>query len=135
MHGFPQHRISRVIRVLSAAALLAVFCTSTSLAAGGGTSRSPQLGGTWKGRYSGSYSGTFTIRWRQLQSGRLKGQITLSNPAGSYGISGTVHRGSISFGVVAAGATYSGTVSGKSMSGHYKTGNGGSGTWSAHKTS
>jgi hypothetical protein len=46
-----------------------------------------------------------------------------------------VHGSTIRFGTVGSSAiTYSGTASGKSMSGTYHT-PGGGGTWSAHKTS
>jgi hypothetical protein len=65
---------------------------------------------------------------------RLSGSIALSNPSGKYGISGSVHGSAITFGAVGAGATYTGSVSGKSMSGSYKSPQGG-GKWSAHKTS
>jgi hypothetical protein len=45
-------------------------------------------------------------------------------------------RGStIAFGAVGAGATYTGTVSGTSMSGKYQAAGTTGGTWSAHKTS
>jgi hypothetical protein len=44
-----------------------------------------------------------------------------------------VHGSAINFGAVGAGATYTGKVSGKSMSGNYESPKGG-GTWSAHKT-
>lgn len=91
------------------------------------------LAGTWSGSYSGAYSGTFTLKWRQSGSD-LTGHIKLSNPNGSYICTGHVHNGSIRFGVVAAGASYKGTVSGSSMSGTYTTLHGG-GSWSAHKTS
>ena len=90
---------------------------------------------SWKGSYSGSYSGTFTIHWRLKASGALTGKITLSRPQGTYGISGKVRGFAITFGAVGAGATYTGSVSGSSMSGKYKTGDGGSGHWNAHKTS
>ena len=77
--------------------------------------------------------GEFTLQWTQSRSS-LHGSITLSNPHGKYPITGTVHGKAIQFGAVGAGATYTGSVSGKSMSGSYKTGKGG-GKWSAHKTS
>lgn len=48
-------------------------------------------------------------------------------------MTGSVHHGKISFGAVAVGAAYTGTWSGKKMSGHYNTPKGG-GPWSAHKT-
>jgi hypothetical protein len=125
--------IPGTIAVLSVAALLAVCCSSTSVAATRPTSK-PKLAGIWSGKYSGSYSGTFTLHWR-LTGSKLRGSINLSNPHGTYGITGSVHRNAIQFGAVGAGATYTGSVVGKTMSGHYKTGNGGSGSWSAHKTS
>jgi hypothetical protein len=95
------------------------------------------LGGIWSGSYSGSYRGTFTIHWTQSRSGALTCSITLSSPHGTYPINGKVNRNLISFGAVGVGATYSGSVAfgGKSMSGHWKSGDGGSGSWSAHKKS
>jgi len=94
---------------------------------------SVSLSGTWSGTYSGSYSGTFKLHWTQSGS-KLTGSITLSNPKGRYGIGGSVRGKVIQFGAVGAGATYTGSVSGKSMSGHYKSPAGG-GSWSAHKVS
>jgi hypothetical protein len=90
------------------------------------------LAGTWSGRYGGAYSGTFTIHWRQVGS-QLRGSITLSRPSGTFSITGSVRGAAIKFGAVGAGATYTGSVSGRTMSGHYKTAQGG-GTWSAHKS-
>jgi hypothetical protein len=133
MHRSLRHGTPRVIAVLSVAALLAVCCSSTSIGATGPAAK-PKLAGIWSGRYSGAYSGTFTLHWR-LTGTKLRGSIALSNPHGTYGITGSVHRNAIQFGAVGAGATYTGSVFGTSMSGHYKTGNGGSGSWSAHKTS
>ena len=133
----PQHRISRVIPVVSfAAALLVICCSSASTAApmpSSSKQSTPGLAGTWSGRYSGAVSGTFTLRWTQSGS-TLRGSIKLSNPPGRYPITGTVHSGKISFGAVGVGATYTGTVSGRSMSGRWKSANRG-GTWSARKTS
>lgn len=134
MHRLRQHVTSRLLPALCVGALLAVVCSGASMASGTSTSN-VRLGGTWKGSYSGSYSGTFTIQWRQKSSGALTGKITLSRPQGTYGISGKVRGATITFGAVGAGATYSGSVSGSSMSGRYRTGDGGSGHWSAHKTS
>ena len=116
-------------RIPVVAALLALACSTTALAAG--ASSSPKLAGTWSGSYSGAYSGKFTLRWTQSGS-KLKGTIALSNPQGRYGITGGVRGSAIKFGAVDVGATYTGSVSGKSMSGHFKT-PGGGGTWSAHK--
>ena len=129
-----QHATSRLFAVLTVAALLAVVCSSSSLAAGASPST---LGGTWAGSYSGSYSGNFTIHWKQGRAGALTGTISLSRPHGTYPITGKANRNLISFGAVGVGATYSGSVAfgGKSMSGHWKSGDGGSGSWSAHKTS
>ena len=134
MHRLRQHVTSRLLPALWVAALLAVVCSSASIASGTSASNA-KLGGIWSGSYSGSYAGTFTIHWRQKSSGALTGTITLSRPHGTYGISGKVRGFAITFGAVGAGATYTGSVSGSSMSGHYKTGDGGSGHWSAHKTS
>jgi hypothetical protein len=95
------------------------------------------LSGKWSGHYSGSYSGTFTLTWRQTGS-RLHGVIHLSNPGDTLPINGTVNGGAISFGTVGSTAiTYSGTVSGDSMSGNYKvhSANGSTGgPWSASKS-
>jgi hypothetical protein len=124
-----RRRISRLVPVLSVAIFVAICCSATAFAAV--SASRPQLAGTWSGKYSGAYSGTFTLRWTQSGS-RLSGSIALSNPRGKYGISGSVHGSAITFGAVGAGATYTGSVSGKSMSGRYKTAQGG-GPWSAHK--
>ena len=48
--------------------------------------------------------------------------MALSNPRGTYPINGSVKGSAIMFGAVGAGATYTGSVSGTSMSGRYKTG-------------
>ena len=118
-----------VLPGLSAVALVAV-CAGTAIAAPNASA--PKLAGTWSGHYSGAFSGTFTLHWTQSGS-RLSGSISLSSPKGRYGISGAVHGTAITFGAVGAGATYTGSVSGKSMSGRYKSPKGG-GPWSAHKS-
>jgi hypothetical protein len=129
MHTHFTRRTRRAFLALWAATLLAVCCTATALAT---TPTRSTLAGTWVGSYSGAFSGTFRFTWAQTGS-KLHGSIHLSNPPGSYGISGFVGRaGGIQFGVVGAGATYKGTVSGNSMSGTYKSPQGG-GSWSAHK--
>jgi hypothetical protein len=89
------------------------------------------LAGTWSGQYSGAFSGTFTLHWTGSGS-TLSGSITLSKPAGTYSVTGSVKGSAISFGAVSAGAKYSGSVSGTSMSGSYTSPAGG-GSWSAHK--
>ena len=125
------------------AALLA-FALSTAVvltvAAGSGWAKpkpikkaASTLSGTWLGQYSGGYNGTFTLHWTQSGS-KLTGTITLSQPRGTSSVNGTVHGSTISFGAVSAGATYTGSVSGKSMSGSYKAYPKG-GSWSAKKTS
>jgi hypothetical protein len=94
------------------------------------------LSGTWNGRYSGAYGGTFRLTWHQSGT-HLHGMITISNPGGTLPINGTVNGSAISFGTVGSTAiTYSGTVSGNSMSGNYEihTANGTpGGPWSAKK--
>jgi hypothetical protein len=132
-----QDRIARVIPVVSvAAALLVICCSSTSIAAPthfSSKQSTPKLAGNWSGRYSGAVSGTFTLRWTQSGS-TLRGSIKLSNPPGRYPITGIVRGSKISFGAVGVGATYTGMVSGRSMSGSWKSANR-RGTWSARKTS
>jgi hypothetical protein len=93
----------------------------------------PVLSGSWKGTYSGAYTGTFVLRWTQSTS-KLTGTINLSTAPGSVTIDGTVAGGRIQFGTVGSQAiTYTGSVSGSSMSGQFKVadGAGGSGAWSA----
>ena len=125
--GFSPFRSILLVSLVSA--LLAVCWSAAAL----GAAR-PQLAGKWSGKYSGAFSGTFTLTWKETGT-KLSGTITLSNPHGSYGISGKVNRTSISFGAVGVGATYSGSVStsGKSMSGRWKSPQGG-GSWSAKKS-
>lgn len=95
------------------------------------------LSGKWSGQYSGSYNGTFKLSWHQSGS-HLHGTITISNPGSTLPINGTVNGSAISFGTVGSTAiTYTGTVSGNSMSGTYKVagGNGSTGgPWSASKS-
>ena len=103
-----------------------------SSSGGGSTSQgSDDLSGKWAGRYAGTFSGTFTLNWLQNGS-KLHGTITLST-SGTVPVNGTVEGDSIKFGTVGSTAvTYTGTVSGNSMSGSYDTPSGG-GHWSAHK--
>jgi len=95
------------------------------------------LAGSWSGQYSGSYSGTFTLTWTQSGS-NLHGTIHISNPAGTLPINGTVSGTAIRFGTVGSMAiTYSGTVSGSSMSGSYQVhaqGGAAGGPWNAAKS-
>jgi hypothetical protein len=97
------------------------------------SSQDSGLSGKWSGQYSGTYSGTFTLDWQQSGS-KLSGTIVLK-PGGTQSVNGTVDGTSIKFGTVGGpGITYTGSVSGSSMSGSYQTPNGG-GSWSAHTTS
>jgi hypothetical protein len=95
-----------------------------------------ELSGTWSGQYSGTFQGTFVLDWQQSGS-NLSGTIKLSSESGTDDVNGTVNGGTISFGTVGSQAiTYSGSVSGDSMSGSYKvqtpSGSVG-GSWSATK--
>jgi hypothetical protein len=93
------------------------------------------LSGRWTGRYSGAYSGTFNLSWQQSGSS-LRGRITLSSAGGTERLNGTVKGTKITFGTVGSAAiTYSGTVSGNSMSGAYQVGGASGGNWSATKSS
>ena len=130
-------RQARRIELASAVAgsrSLALACCGTALAAASthAPSRS-KLAGTWTGSYGGAVSGHFTIHWKKTGS-RLHGTITLSNPSGTYGIGGSVHKGKIKFGAVSVGAKYKGKWKGSSMSGTWTSPQGG-GSWSATKSS
>jgi hypothetical protein len=107
---------------------------ATAGAATNGRLARGSLTGTWSGTYRGAYHGTFTLHWTQSKS-RLTGTIKLSSNVGRTNITGTVQGRTIRFGTVgnARAITYSGSVSGTSMSGTYKAGGAG-GSWSAHKT-
>ena|SRR5438105_492234 len=106
---------------------------ATTAAATNGRLAGDSLTGTWSGRYGGAYHGTFTLHWTQSRS-RLTGTIKLSS-VGKTNITGSVRGSTIRFGTVgnANAITYTGSVSGRSMSGTYKTGGAG-GSWSAHRT-
>jgi hypothetical protein len=114
---------------------LAVVAVAAALLAGqlsAAHAASSSLSGSWSGKYSGAYHGTFSLRWTQSGS-QLLGTIKLSTTKAVLGIKGSVRSGSIKFGTVGGpGITYSGSASGSSMSGRYKT-PGGGGAWSAHK--
>lgn len=97
------------------------------------TSTGGGLSGKWSGQYSGAFSGTFTLNWHQSGS-KLSGGIALSAPPDTLSIHGSVNGTAIRFGTVGSVAiTYSGSVSGNSMSGSYQTPKGG-GPWSATKS-
>lgn len=119
--------------VIGAVAIIAVEASPTAVASPTSTAGS-SLSGTWAGRYGGTFHGTFTLRWRQTNA-KLKGTIKLSTEAAPIGVTGSVKGNAIRFGTVGSAAiTYSGSISGSSMSGHYHT-PAGNGSWSAHKTS
>jgi hypothetical protein len=128
MHVHPRTR--RALLIVAALAL----CAGSTAAVGTAKPSALHLGGKWTGSYSGSYSGTFTIIWGQVGS-RLVGSIHLSNPNGSYRISGRVNGNAIKFGAVTVGDVCTGSVSksGTAMSGNYVTGDHGSGSWAARK--
>jgi hypothetical protein len=119
--------VTGVIAIMIVIAQLATAAAATNGRPAGGS-----LTGTWSGTYSGDYHGTFTLHWTQSKS-RLTGTITISS-IGRTNITGRVSGSTIRFGTVgnARAITYSGSVSGTSMSGTYKTGGDG-GPWSAHK--
>jgi hypothetical protein len=138
MHtGSPRRRLFLTAFVLWVVAATVISVSSTAAAKSKHRrhhhKHKASLAGTWSGSYSGAFSGTFVLKWKQSGS-HLNGSIKLSFPRGRYSCTGQVHHGHITFGAVGAGATYKGSVSGRSMSGTYNTGKGG-GSWSAHKMS
>jgi hypothetical protein len=90
------------------------------------------VSGGWTGKYSGVFNGTFTLSWQQTGSA-VNGQIVLSSPPQTFSITGNLSGNAITFGAV-GGVTYTGTVSGSSMSGTYQVPSGGGGNWSANKS-
>jgi hypothetical protein len=113
----------------TAAPVTSPVAAPTSAAAG------TDLSGRWSGRYSGAFSGTFTLNWQETGS-NLHGTITLSNPADTLSLNGSVTGTRIRFGTVGSAAiTYSGTVSGHSMSGTYQVNGASGGNWSANTSS
>jgi hypothetical protein len=139
-----RRRLPLLTLALPVSAAITICCANSIATAAGSTTASASaskvraaggpLSGTWSGKYGGAYHGTFILRW--IQSGsRLSGTIKLSSSSSKTSIKGTVHRSTIRFGTVGSAAiTYSGSVSGKSMSGSYNT-PGGGGSWSARKIS
>jgi hypothetical protein len=151
MRGSIRSPLAAAVLLTAVLALTAVACSSSNQpsttaattpgAASPSVSAPPSSGtdlsGTWSGTYSGAFKGTFTLTWQQSGS-TLSGTINLSS-GGSPHINGTVNGGTIRFGTVGSTAiTYSGSVSGNSMSGTYKVKtNSGSvgGPWSANRSS
>jgi len=130
----PLHRrIAQRLPALWVAAVLALACCGTALAAATSDVATKSIAGKWKGHYGGAVSGHFTLQWRKTGS-QLRGSITLSRPQGEYNISGSVRDGKIKFGAVSVGAKYKGRVRGTSMSGTWTSPQGG-GSWSATKSS
>lgn len=129
----PASRIRLTAAIVTGAIAVAIFVGQPALGAELRAASGP-LSGTWSGKYSGAYHGTFTLQWTQSGS-KLSGTIKLSTQRSKLSLNGTVRGSTIRFGTVGSAAiTYSGSVSGKSMSGSYRT-PGGGGPWSAHKTS
>ena len=122
-----------IVTGVVAVAIIVGQLATTGAATNGRLARG-SLTGTWSGTYRGAYHGTFTLHWTQSKS-RLTGTIKLSSNVGRTNITGTVQGRTIRFGTVGNtnAITYSGSVSGTSMSGTYKAGGAG-GSWSAHKT-
>ena len=129
----PASRIRLTAAIVTGAVTVAILVGQPALGAELRAASGP-LSGTWSGKYSGAYHGTFTLNWTQSGS-KLSGTIKLSTQRSKLSLNGTVRGSTIRFGTVGSAAiTYSGSVSGKSMSGSYRT-PGGGGPWSAHKTS
>ena len=122
----------RRVVALWVALLVASSCTTAALAAATAT-QPTKPAGAWSGSYTGGSSGTFTLHWRQTGSS-LRGKIALSNPHGTYNITGSVNGTKINFGAASVGAVYTGSLSrsGLSMSGIWTSGTY-KGTWRAHK--
>src|SRR5690242_6037926 len=113
MHVHPVRRtIALAASVLSVGAAVAL-CGTAMAATGSAKAKRPvhrtsTLAGKWSGQYGGAFSGNFTLHWKQTGA-ILTGTIVLSNPNGTYGITGSVHNGAIKFGAVDVGAKYTGT--------------------------
>ncbi len=131
--SLPPPSIRLIAVIVTGAIAVAILVGEPALGAELRAASGP-LSGAWSGKYNGAYHGTFTLHWTQSGS-KLRGTIKLSTQRSKLSLNGTVRGSTIRFGTVGSAAiTYSGSVSGKSMSGSYHTGGGG-GSWSAHKTS
>ena len=146
-----QHR-TRIVALATCVASLAVLaagCSSSpkthaanqvSASSAPGSAASPvsaskvDLSGNWTGSYGGSFSGTFQLSWKQTGS-TVSGTITLSAPASTLNLTGTVTGGTIKFGTVGSDAiSYTGDVSATSMAGKYQVAGKDAGTWTAKKS-
>lgn len=133
MHRWSPRRRFRPV-VASACLVVSLGVFGATAAVGSATSG---VGGAWSGTYGGAYHGTFTLHWTQTGS-KLHGSIKISysGQSATTTVTGKMNGSDISFGAVGPTGviSYTGSVSGSSMSGHYTT-PGGGGTWSAHKSS
>lgn len=146
---------TKIALIVAPAALLLAACSTasptvshTSAAHAHSTTAAPApssaattstagLSGSWNGQYGGAFSGTFRLSWQQTGS-NLNGTISLAS-AGTTTIQGTVTGSTIKFGTVGGSTdiSYTGSVSGGSMSGDYRvqTSNGPeTGSWSASRS-
>ncbi len=118
----------------SATAHSTVTVTATTTATPITKSAAVDLSGKWTGQYSGAYTGTFVLDWKQTGS-KLSGTIVLTEPPTTLSLNGTVTGTTIEFGTVgSAEITYSGTVSGNTMSGKYSVNGSPGGDWKATKS-
>jgi hypothetical protein len=137
----------KLVATISAAAILTMApgwssssWASARVANTAHTTHHSSVSGTWKGSYSGSFAGTFKLTWTETKS-NLSGTIMISAFGNApTSIHGTLVGTSIHFGTVGSQSiTYSGSVSGNSMSGTWKleaSGHvGGTGSWKASKSS
>jgi hypothetical protein len=128
-------RGSRTARWIAFVACLGCLVALTAGCTSGKGKAPGSLSGTWSGRYRGAVTGTFQLSWQQAGSD-LSGTITLSAQPGPEVLTGTVSGDTIYFGTVGSSQaiTYSGKVSGNSMSGTYKIDGAPGGPWSATKS-
>jgi hypothetical protein len=99
------------------------------------TSDAAALSGTWAVKYSGAFTGTFTLTWHGSGS-TLSGNIRLTTAATTLHLNGTVNGNKITFGTVGSTEiTYHGTVSGDRMAGTYQVAGSHGGPWSASRSS
>ncbi len=86
------------------------------------------LSGTWAGLCTGPFNGFCSLTWTQTAHA-LDGTFVVSSPPDNLHISGNLTGSTISFGAGGV-ATFTGTVSGSTMSGSYTDiANGKTGSW------